>query len=618
MFYIIILLLLLNILAASTNESYTSDIQETYFTPESIYLNYSKPIIILTGYRNFQRPKLNLATLSIFFKRIRGPILTERMHFSFYIEYYTNESYGNLKQDGISFCSRVTPEEDENIQYNCSLTIHSFELKYIYRDSEFYFEDIPYFEIICVNESIEYSDLSNNIFDDNINYSYLNNIVIKENGMEFTLIGNLSNKQINNNDLFLCLYGNSYEYEMIFIYCRLDKIWDLNQIELECSSSVNLRVQLNDAWLYSMNNDIIFIDTTENIFLNTNINSIFVFIGIGNFFYSVNYIKYNIYLYKIEGNAYPKYLTTVFNQILKNNRKLEFEAFCERISDNNDDINILYYDCSSWLFEYEYNYQISLKNIYFDKNDNTYSIIYSPLSTETINNKQNVFANEIENINIFKDPELNIDEQKFSLVGILDDFNENNIALFINNKIYNRREIINCTSTKNMDKIKLECKPNNSIIFTLNNTVGESSKKLVLIYFNKKINDTIEIDYPTIIPRKDSGGVNAGLIVIIIIACIVFLLGIIFCIILINKYRNNISIVIESQILQINHPYKINKNSKLSSLKKKLNCDYSEKLTNKELFFLSKGTKIEEDKTFSEYGITNGDHICLQFVDNEN
>lgn len=54
MFYIIILLLLLNILAASTNESYISDIQETYFTPESIYLNYSKPIIILTGYRNFQ------------------------------------------------------------------------------------------------------------------------------------------------------------------------------------------------------------------------------------------------------------------------------------------------------------------------------------------------------------------------------------------------------------------------------------------------------------------------------------------------------------------------------------------------------------------------------------
>ena len=79
------------------------------------------PLIILIGYGNFQR-RITIVLFVVYFKRIRGyNVLSRRL--TFHVNIYYFRRLRILQEEVLAECTRITSDENDNIQYDCTIPL---------------------------------------------------------------------------------------------------------------------------------------------------------------------------------------------------------------------------------------------------------------------------------------------------------------------------------------------------------------------------------------------------------------------------------------------------------------------------------------------------------------
>ena len=149
------------------------------------------PLIILIGYGNFQR-RITIVLFVVYFKRIRGyNVLSRRL--TFHVNIYYFRRLRILQEEVLAECTRITSDENDNIQYDCTFPCDSNRnFSAVISQNDFQFEN-------QTNVTYQISSFANYTFKDISKQRFplgdvivLNNTVLEDNGLKFTLTGNIT------------------------------------------------------------------------------------------------------------------------------------------------------------------------------------------------------------------------------------------------------------------------------------------------------------------------------------------------------------------------------------------------------------------------------------------
>jgi hypothetical protein len=258
-----------------------------------------------------------------------------------------------------------------------------------------------------------------------------------------------------------------------------------------------------------------------------------------------NYIKINdqilfyIYFIIVEDGNYPKTINFTINvSILNRLRMLDISTkkiICN-YNEKNDDV--LNYYCNGNVngnigtLTPNYDFQ-------FDQNSTVY---VSPLGNYTfyhlLNNTGSKYSSS--NIMILNNSTLSQNEQAFSIKGKINNYKYdfNNVTLRLYEKETGEEKNVSCsTSNKDLNNYELQCKSDQTLVASINNTLGEiqnENGKYLLILINDGNNELLNISVsngtdPESINNayrfyKKKKGLSAGGVVAIVIPCVIALI----------------------------------------------------------------------------------------------
>ena len=259
-------------------------------------------------------------------------------------------------------------------------------------------------------------------------------------------------------------------------------------------------------------------------------NTKILLLGFENYQIIQNIISFNVIFKKIYGNIFPKKLIItihIVNGILRNLEEETKIVVCPRISNDNED-NIKFYCSKKTNLNNITNISADKNFSLVDENGNAYDNLSSFLTgfgNRTIGNLQNENG-QIKDFIILENSRINIDEPKFNIFGYISEniyfILEDNVSLFINDK-ENIKEIPCFISNNENSYFELECSPNHSISFHIDNVYGAISDKNLIISMKQDENDYINITITkkSYDNRKVSNkGLTGGAIAGIVIGCV--------------------------------------------------------------------------------------------------
>ena len=241
-------------------------------------------------------------------------------------------------------------------------------------------------------------------------------------------------------------------------------------------------------------------------------------------------ISFNAIFKKIYGNIFPKKLIItihIINGILRNLEEEIKTIVCPRISNDNED-NIKFYCSEESNLDNITHISVDKNFSLVDENGNAYDNLTSFLSgyaNRTIGNLENENG-QIKDFIILEDSRINVDGPKFNVFGYISGNTyfilEDNVTLFINDN-ENIKEIPCFINNNENSNFELECTPEQSISFHIDNVYGTISDKNLIISMKDDENDFIDISISknSYENRKASNkGLTSGAIAGIVIGCV--------------------------------------------------------------------------------------------------
>ena len=293
--------------------------------------------------------------------------------------------------------------------------------------------------------------------------------------------------------------------------------------------------------LKSSSLNLINIDQQNSNFIDTKIS--ITFIGIDNYKQVNNIISFFIY-FKPLFDIFLENITITINifntnriRVLENTNK---KIIC-KIQDDHK-YNLLKYNC---LFDSEENITRIEINENIDFGEDISLIIPNPMKN-SMNNVQNQIEDKFSSktVVVLKNSLLKQNNNNFFIVGVLDgqSFYSDNIILNIDEK----KNIRCITKDESINNYEIECFPESPIIVNLNNTIGETNEKIILIVMNEKSNDLLEIS--KIDNNKDKNNkLSKGIIIGIILGSIFVVSSIFTILFMILRKKKRVKVAKESQ-----------------------------------------------------------------------
>ena len=245
-------------------------------------------------------------------------------------------------------------------------------------------------------------------------------------------------------------------------------------------------------------------------------------------------ISFNVIFKKIYGQIIPKKLLITIHIVKGILRNLEEEKetktiICPRISNDNEN-NIKFFCSNETNFESITSISADKNFSLVDENGNTYDNLTSVVTgyaNRTIGNLQNEIGPTKDFI-ILENSIINVDETKFNVVGHISGNTyfiiEDNVTLFINDN--------------ENSNFELECTPEQSISFHLDNVYGSISDKNLIISMKDDENDIIDISISkkSYKDRKASNkSLTIGAVVGIVIGCILTVIFLVIISVLLTR-----------------------------------------------------------------------------------
>ena len=235
--------------------------------------NYPPPLIILTGYGLFQR-RITIVVFVVYFKRISGyNVLSRRLTFHVNIFYF--RSLRLLQEEVLAECTRFTGDEDDNLQYNCTIPCDpNKNFSAVVSQNDFQFENqTNVTQQISSFANVTSKDISKQIAPFG-NVVVLNNTFLEENGLKFTLTGNITDYLDSNEKEVVLSFDEDGKGNIKNVTCAIYSLRG-NIYELDCMVEDGISATLNGVMGIISPNDkrlLIYMAEGEDTIINTGIN----------------------------------------------------------------------------------------------------------------------------------------------------------------------------------------------------------------------------------------------------------------------------------------------------------------------------------------------------------
>ncbi len=235
--------------------------------------NYPPPLIILTGYGLFQR-RITIVVFVVYFKRISGyNVLSRRLTFHVNIFYF--RSLRLLQEEVLAECTRFTGDEDDNLQYNCTIPCDpNKNFSAVVSQNDFQFENqTNVTHQISSFANVTSKDISKQIAPFG-NVVVLNNTFLEENGLKFTLTGNITDYLDSNEKEVVLSFDEDGKGNIKNVTCAIYSLRG-NIYELDCMVEDGISATLNGVMGIISPNDkrlLIYMAEGEDTIINTGIN----------------------------------------------------------------------------------------------------------------------------------------------------------------------------------------------------------------------------------------------------------------------------------------------------------------------------------------------------------
>lgn len=235
--------------------------------------NYPPPLIILTGYGLFQR-RITIVVFVVYFKRISGyNVLSRRLTFHVNIFYF--RSLRLLQEEVLAECTRFTGDEDDNLQYNCTIPCDpNKNFSAVVSQNDFQFENqTNVTHQISSFANVTSKDISKQIAPFG-NVVVLNNTFLEENGLRFTLTGNITDYLDSNEKEVVLSFDEDGKGNIKNVTCAIYSLRG-NIYELDCMVEDGISATLNGVMGIISPNDkrlLIYMAEGEDTIINTGIN----------------------------------------------------------------------------------------------------------------------------------------------------------------------------------------------------------------------------------------------------------------------------------------------------------------------------------------------------------
>ena len=235
--------------------------------------NYPPPLIILTGYGLFQR-RITIVVFVVYFKRISGyNVLSRRLTFHVNIFYF--RSLRLLQEEVLAECTRFTGDEDDNLQYNCTIPCDpNKNCSAVVSQNDFQFENqTNVTHQISSFANVTSKDISKQIAPFG-NVVVLNNTFLEENGLKFTLTGNITDYLDSNEKEVVLSFDEDGKGNIKNVTCAIYSLRG-NIYELDCMVEDGISATLNGVMGIISPNDkrlLIYMAEGEDTIINTGIN----------------------------------------------------------------------------------------------------------------------------------------------------------------------------------------------------------------------------------------------------------------------------------------------------------------------------------------------------------
>lgn len=283
-----------------------------------------------------------------------------------------------------------------------------------------------------------------------------------------------------------------------------------------------------------------------------------ILIGFENYQISQNIIFFNVIFRRIYGNIFPKYLTITVHIIYEKLRNLDevSDLKCPKITEDNEDN--MKFSCSVKTTSNNIIKVYADKNYkLLDENGNTYEDLQTFLTgyaNRTIGNIQNQ-KEQIKEFIILQNSTKAESDKQFDVMGNISE-NETikdntEVSLYFEENESVKEIPCIIKKDENHFQYELECTPQQTIAFHLDNVDGTISNKTLIISMRDGEDDFVNITIPNnpnnSILKKSSKGLSAGAITGIAIACVLAaIISVIIAILLCRKspkppMQNNIT-----------------------------------------------------------------------------
>lgn len=258
-------------------------------------------------------------------------------------------------------------------------------------------------------------------------------------------------------------------------------------------------------------------------------------------------ISFNVIFKKIYGQIFPKKLLITIHIVKGILRNLEEEketktVICPRISNDNEN-NVKFFCSQETIFDSVASISADKNFSLVDENGNTYenlTSIVTGYANRTMGNVQNEIG-PIKDFIILENSIINADETKFNVVGYISGNTyfiiEDNVTLSISDN-ENIKKIPCFISNNENSNFELECRPEQSISFHIDNVYGAISDKNLIISMKDNENDLINISISknSYEDRKTSDKeLTKGAIAGIVIGCVLTVVFLVIICVLLSR-----------------------------------------------------------------------------------
>lgn len=240
-------------------------------------LNLPAPLIFLVGYGNYAKPhrhfELYVITFEVYFQRVSGyNILSRRL--TFHLILYYNRRLRALQEEGLANCSRISPDSEDFIKYNCQCPVdENRPLGSVVSRNDFIFENQS-------NITMDISSFANFTSKDistQVNpmqpIVLLNNTKLEVYGRRFTLTGKINRQLISNPNEIIMSFDEGDGHLKNATCSIVNQKGD--ECTLDCNSEESINAPLNGVSGIVPSTGqmlMLYMAENENDVLNTGIN----------------------------------------------------------------------------------------------------------------------------------------------------------------------------------------------------------------------------------------------------------------------------------------------------------------------------------------------------------